>query len=161
MNLSNALFFLLTIIMMMASTRDQGYETSIGIVASASIQTKFMVYRGNGRAARYPRAAVCWQCWCPLLPAKIKHIHFYSAQIQGITSTCNNWGDIFECCFHQQVIWRVCHGNLVLTPIVILQALGLLSWHQRGSMQIGSHALRDWYNFVVWQFNLPISITMQ
>ena len=31
-----------------------------------------------------------------LLPAKIKQIHFYTAQIQGITSTCNNWGDIFE-----------------------------------------------------------------
>jgi hypothetical protein len=75
-----------------------------------------------------------------LLPAKIEHIYLYTAQIQGITSTCNNWGDIFEFCFHQRVIWRVCHGNLVLTPIVILQALGLLSWHQRGSMRIGSLA---------------------
>ena len=75
-----------------------------------------------------------------LLPAKIKQIHFYTAQIQGITSTCNNWGDIFECYFHQRVIWRVCHGNLVLPPVVILQAFGILSRHQRGSMRIGSLA---------------------
>ncbi len=104
-----------------ASARYQEYDTSFGIVASASIEAMCGL-QGSLKSSKMFRSG---SMLVSLAACKNRPNIFYTAQIQGITSTCNNWGDIHEYCSHQRVIWRDCHWNWGLTTIKKLQALAI------------------------------------